>query len=238
MDKLKKDGFARYSRQIFIEEIGVVGQRKIAAARVLVIGAGGLGSPVIQYLAAAGVGTIAIADFDRVELHNLNRQIIHAEERIGQLKVDSAKQFVRAHNSTVQVAALSVQVTEANAEALIQDYDIIIDGSDNFETRYVVNDTCVALQKPLVYGSIFAFEGQVAVFNYRGSKHLRQLYPEAPPAAETATCDRYGVLGPLPGIVGSMMAMQVLKISAGLPVQTNTLTLIDALNWQFRVLDF
>ncbi|PRD46302.1 HesA/MoeB/ThiF family protein [Sphingobacterium haloxyli] len=232
------DVFNRYSRQIFIEEIGVVGQRKIGEAKVLVIGAGGLGSPVIQYLAAAGVGGLAVVDFDEVEMHNLNRQVIHLESAIGKSKVDSASDFVRNFNSHISFVPLHLKVTIENARDLIRDYDMVVDGSDNFTTRYIVNDACVALNKPLVYGSIFAFEGQVAVFNYNRSKNLRDLFPEAPNPEDVPNCDRNGVLGPLPGIVGTMMAMMVLKIIVGLPMATDQLTVIDTLNWRFMTVKF
>ena len=232
------DIFKRYSRQVFIEEIGVIGQRKIMAAKVLVVGAGGLGSPVIQYLAASGIGTLAVMDFDRLELHNLNRQVIHHEAQVGNAKVDSAADFVGRLNSTIRFIPLDEKITAGNAEMLLSGFDIVVDGSDNFTTRYIVNDACVALGTPLVYGSIFGFEGQVAVFNYQGSKHLRHIFPEAPPPEEVPNCDSNGVLGPLPGIVGSMMAMQVLKMVTGLPVNTDTLTVIDTYHSRFDHISF
>ena len=230
--------FQRYSRQIFIEEIGVSGQRKIMQAKVLVVGAGGIGSPVIQYLAASGVGTLGIVDFDRVELHNLNRQVIHHEAQVGRPKVASAAEFVGKLNSAINVQAIDQQLNPENAKSLLKDYDIVLDGSDNFTTRYIVNDTCVELQKPLVYGSIFGFEGQVAVFNYQGSKNLRDLFPEPPAPEDVPNCDRHGVLGPLPGMVGSMMAMEALKIITDLPVAINRLTLMDTFHGRFNQLDF
>lgn len=230
--------FTRYSRQIFIEEIGVAGQRKIMAAKVLVIGAGGLGSPVIQALASAGVGRIGIADFDKVELHNLNRQFIHNESSIGSLKVESAAAFVKKLNSRVCVVPIAERITADNAAEIINDYDMVVDGSDNFSTRYLVNDTCARLDKTLIYGSIQAFEGQMAVLNYKGSKQLRDLFPEAPDAGDIPDCDTQGVLGPLPGIIGSLMAMQVLKIIAGLPVDVNKLTLVDTMHWRFSTVAF
>ena len=231
------NNFTRYSRQIFIEEIGVEGQRKIRAAKVLVIGAGGLGSPVIQYLAAAGVGTLAVADFDRLEIHNLNRQVIHQEKNIGKLKVESASSFVSALNSNVNFIPINEKVTSENVQHIISPYDIVIDGSDNFTTRYLVNDACVRLGKALVYGSILSFEGQVAVFNHKGSKNLRDIFPE-PPKENVADCDSLGVLGPLPGIVGSIMAMQNLQIICDLNVMSNQLLLIDAKNWTFNKVGF
>lgn len=233
-----KDIFARYSRQIFIEEIGLEGQRKIRSSKVLVIGAGGLGSPVIQYLAAAGVGTLGVADFDEVELHNLNRQIIHNENTVGVLKVRSAEAFVNKLNHQVKFTGINQRISSSNAEEILSQYDIIVDGSDNFTTRYLINDTCVKLGKPLVYGSILGFSGQVAVFNYKGSKSLRDLFPEPPFDEDIPDCDSLGVLGALPGMVGSMMVMQVLKIITELPVQPDQLTLIDTLEWRFQAIGF
>ncbi|AZA91426.1 Probable adenylyltransferase/sulfurtransferase MoeZ [Chryseobacterium nakagawai] len=233
-----EDIFKRYSRQIFIDEIGLEGQKKIINAKVLVIGAGGLGSPVIQYLAAAGVGTLGLADFDTVELHNLNRQIIHNENEIGTLKIKSAEKFVNTLNHQVKVIGIEQKIDAVNASQILSQYDIIVDGSDNFSTRYLVNDTCVALEKTLVYGSILGFSGQVAVFNYKGSKNLRDLFPEPPFDEEMRDCDSLGVLGALPGIIGSMMALKALKIITNLPVNLNQLTLIDTLNWRFQTLDF
>ncbi|NIF07376.1 HesA/MoeB/ThiF family protein [Chryseobacterium sp. Tr-659] len=234
----KEDLFSRYSRQIFIEEIGLDGQKKIMASKVLVIGAGGLGSPIIQYLAAAGVGTLGVADFDWVELHNLNRQVIHSENRVGQSKVNSARTFVESLNHKVTCIGIEEKINERNAEELLSPYDIIVDGSDNFSTRYLVNDICVKLKKSLVYGSILGFSGQVAVFNHKGSKNLRDLFPEPPFDEDLPDCDSLGVLGALPGMIGSMMALQALKIITELPVSVNQLTLIDALDWRFQTLDF
>ncbi|WP_343560483.1 HesA/MoeB/ThiF family protein [Sphingobacterium sp.] len=230
--------FERYSRQIFIEEIGVSGQRKIMDSKVLVVGAGGLGSPVLQYLAAAGIGKLAVADFDRVELHNLNRQVIHSERQLSNNKVSSAADFIQQHNSTIDFRPIPVKIEADNAAEILQPYDIIVDCCDNFKTRYLLNETCLKLDKPLVYGSIYGFEGQLAVFNYRGSKHLLDLFPTAPPPEQVPNCDKNGVLGPLAGIIGSMMAMQVLKLAAGLPVDCNQLTLVDTLHWRFTKLSF
>lgn len=230
--------FARYSRQIFIEEVGIEGQRKIMNAKVLVVGAGGLGSPVISYLAAAGVGQLAIADFDQVELHNLNRQTIHKERSVGKLKTNSAEEFVKDMNSTIKLEKIAEKITKENVVEILQPYDIIIDGSDNFTTRYLINDTCVDQQKTLIYGSIFAFEGQVALFNYKGSKDLRAIFSDAPAPDEIPNCDKNGVLGPLPGIIGSMMAMLTLKVICDLPVETNQLTIIDTWNWKFTNISF
>ncbi|WP_433903204.1 HesA/MoeB/ThiF family protein [Sphingobacterium puteale] len=230
--------FERYSRQIFIEEIGVSGQRKIMNAKVLIVGAGGLGSPVLQYLAAAGIGVLALADFDRVELHNLNRQVIHGEKQLHKTKTSSAVDFMQRHNSTIDFRPLQVKIDVDNAAEILRPYDIIVDCCDNFKTRYLLNETCLKLNKPLVYGSIHGFEGQLAVFNYQGSKHLLDLFPSVPPPEQVPNCDKNGVLGPLPGIIGSMMAMQVLKMAAGLPVDANQLTLVDTLHWRFSKLSF
>lgn len=233
-----EDIFARYSRQIFIEEIGLEGQRKIMNAKVLVIGAGGLGSPVIQYLVAAGVGTLGVVDFDEVELHNLNRQIIHNELSVGKSKVKSAEEFVEKLNHQVKFMGFEQKIDESNAGEVISQFDIIIDGSDNFKTRYLVNDICVKLEKPLVYGSILGFSGQVAIFNCNGSKNLRDLFPEPPFDENLPDCDSLGVLGTLPGIVGSMMADFTLKLITDLPLPLNQITLIDTLNWRFQTIDF
>ncbi|WP_261510255.1 HesA/MoeB/ThiF family protein [Chryseobacterium paludis] len=230
--------FSRYSRQIFINEIGVAGQRKIINAKVLVVGAGGLGSPVIQYLAAAGVGTLGIADFDVVELHNLNRQIIYSENSVGTSKVKSAVEFVESLNHHVNVIPIEEKIDQSNIEKIISEYDLVVDGSDNFATRYLINDTCVTLEKSLVYGSILGFSGQVAIFNYKESKNLRDLFPEPPFDEDLNDCDSLGVLGSLPGIVGSMMAHLTLKIITDLPLNLNQLTLIDTLEWRFQTINF
>ncbi|GAE66644.1 HesA/MoeB/ThiF family protein [Chryseobacterium indologenes] len=232
------DTFKRYSRQIFIEEIGLEGQRKILASKVLVVGAGGLGSSVIQYLAAAGVGTLAVADFDHVELHNLNRQVIHDENRVGSKKVESAGHFVRNLNHQIKFVAIDQKINEKNVREIVSQYDLVVDGSDNFSTRYLLNDTCVQLGKTLVYGSILGFTGQVAVFNCQGSKNLRDIFPESPLDEDIPDCDSLGVLGALPGIIGSMMALQALKIITDLTVNINQITLVDTMNWRFQTLDF
>lgn len=234
----KEDIFARYSRQIFIEEIGLDGQKKIMKSKVLIIGAGGLGSPVIQYLASSGVGTLAVADFDKVELHNLNRQTIHNENSVGISKVKSAKLFVKNLNHQVKFIEIEEKIQERNIKDIISKFDIIVDGSDNFKTRYLVNDTCVNLEKPLVYGSILGFSGQVAIFNYKKSKNLRDIFPEPPFDENLADCDSLGVLGALPGVIGSMMANLTLKIITNLPLQLNQMTLVDTLNWRFQTIHF
>ncbi|WP_156307748.1 HesA/MoeB/ThiF family protein [Sphingobacterium endophyticum] len=230
--------FKRYSRQIFMEEVSIEGQRKINTAKVLIIGAGGLGSPVIQYLAAAGVGKLGVVDFDDLEIHNLNRQVIHQEKFIGQPKVESARNFIDEFNSSIEFIPIHEKLVATNIQDLFEGYDLIVDCSDNFDTRYLINDFCVKLKIPLVYGSIFSFEGQVAIFNYKGSKSLRDLFPEAPKDEDIQNCDQFGVLGALPGIVGSMMAMLALKVIIELPVQSNLLTIIDCYEWKFTQIKF
>lgn len=234
MDK----AFSRYSRQIFMEEVSIEGQRKIGNSRVLVIGTGGLGSPVIQYLAAAGVGKLAAIDFDVLEIHNLNRQVIHQESFIGRPKVESAQSFVSQFNSGISFEPINQKLNKENIEAVFSGYDIIVDGSDNFETRYLVNDYCIKMGKTLVYGSIFSFEGQVAVFNYEGSKNLRDIFPSPPNPEDVQNCDQFGVLGALAGITGTMMAMLTLKVILGLNVPINQLTIIDSKNWNFNQLRY
>lgn len=227
------DKFNRYSRQIFIEEVGVEGQRALLDAKVLVIGAGGLGSVVLPYLAAAGVGKLGIVDFDKVEWHNLNRQIIHQESSIGKCKVESAFEFVKSLNSTIEVECFNLKLTEDYIAGVLEDYDVVLDCSDNFETRYLINDTCVKLDKVLVYGSIFAFEGQVAIFNYKRSKNLRNIFLEPPDPEMAPNCDVNGALGPLPGVIGSMMAMLCVEVLVGMEVPVNELMVFDLRNWNF-----
>ncbi len=233
-----KEQFTRYSRQIFLPEVGVQGMLKIKAAKVLVVGAGGLGCPVLQYLAGAGVGTIGIADHDVVELHNLHRQVLYNSNKIGCTKVESASTHLMTINPEVQLIKITEKIDATNANEAISAFDIVVDGSDNFQTRYLVNDTCVALEKPLVYGSILHFQGQVAVFNHNGGKHLRDLFPTSPHPDDVPDCGVNGVLGPLPGIIGSMMAMEVLKLIIGMPTLHNQLLLLDAGSWDFSKVSF
>lgn len=230
--------FKRYSRQIFMEEVSIEGQRKINVAKVLIIGAGGLGSPVIQYLAAAGVGKLGVVDFDDLEIHNLNRQVIHQEKFIGKPKVESARNFIAEFNTSIEFIPIHEKLDAMNIQDIFEGYNLIVDCSDNFDTRYLINDFCVKFKIPLVYGSIFSFEGQVAIFNYKGSKSLRDLFPEAPKDEDIQNCDQFGVLGALPGIVGSMMAMLALKVIIELPVQSNLLTIIDCYEWKFTQIKF
>ena len=206
----------RYSRQVILPEIGLTGQERLKNAKVLMIGAGGLGCPVLQYLVAAGVGEIGIVDDDVVDISNLHRQILYGLNDVGGLKAVIAKEKLELLNPHTFITAYPVRFTSANAEAICGTYDLMIDGSDNFDTRYLVNDTCVALNKPLVFGSIFKFEGHVSVFNYQDGPDYRDVFPEAPPADEVPNCAEIGVLGVLPGIIGTYMANEAIKIICGI----------------------
>ena len=230
--------FLRYNRQTMLPEIGDEGQEKLKKARVLVIGAGGLGCPILQYIATAGVGYIGIMDFDTIEIHNLHRQILYTEDKIGQQKAIVAKDVVSKLNPLIEVAAITEKLTLENASEVINQYDIIVDGSDNFTTRYLVNDTCVQLNKPLVYGSILRFEGQIAVFNHNESKNLRDLFPEMPDPKDVPNCNLNGVLGTLPGIIGNMMAHETLKLILELPTLKNEIIIFNTLKWNFTKLNF
>jgi molybdopterin/thiamine biosynthesis adenylyltransferase len=230
--------FLRYNRQTILPEIGDEGQEKLKKARVLVIGAGGLGCPILQYISTAGVGFIGIMDFDTIEIHNLHRQILYTENEIGKLKALVAKEVLSKLNPLIEVIAIPEKLTLENASAIMQQYDIVVDGSDNFATRYLVNDICVELGKPLIYGSILKFEGQIAVFNHNGSKNLRDLFPEMPDPKDAPNCNLNGVLGTLPGIIGTMMAHETLKVILDLPTLKNELVLFNTLNWGFIKLTF
>ncbi len=230
--------FLRYNRQMMLPEIGNSGQDKLKKAKVLVIGAGGLGCPVLQYIATAGVGTIGIVDFDKVELHNLHRQILYTENQVGKAKATTAKSILEKLNPLITVIAFEEKLTAENAEQILRNFDVIVDGCDNFETRYLVNDTCVALGKSLVYGSILKFEGQMAVFNHRGNKNLRDLFPEPPNPKDVPNCNMNGVMGTLPGIIGTMMAHETLKLIMDLPILENELVLFNTLDWSFTKLKF
>ena len=206
------DELGRYSRQLMMDEVGIDGQTKLKYAKVLVIGAGGLGCPVLQYLSAAGVGTLGIIDFDKVEIHNLHRQILYTANDVGQPKAPTAAEKIQASNPNVTCIVYNELLQESNAPAILSQFDIIVDGSDNFSTRYLVNDVCVQLNKPLVYGSILKFQGQLAVFNYQGSKNLRDLYPEPPNAEDVPNCSENGVMGYVPGIIGLYMANAAIQV--------------------------
>ncbi len=227
----------RYSRHLLLPEVGMAGQRKLKSARVLTIGAGGLGSPLSLYLAAAGVGTIGIVDFDVVDLTNLQRQIVHGTSTLGRPKLESAAARLQDVNPNVNVERHEIRLTAANALEIIQEYDIVVDGSDNFPTRYLVNDACVLLGKPNVYGSIFRFEGQASVFYAAEGPCYRCLYSEPPPPGLVPSCAEGGVLGVLPGIIGSIQALETIKwiIGAGDSL-VGRLLLFDALKLRFREL--
>ena len=224
----------RYSRHIIMPQIGGKGQRKLLDAKVLLIGAGGLGSPTALYLAAAGVGTLGIVDFDEVDLTNLQRQILHRTQDIGRPKVESASDTIASINPDIRVVQHRIQLTSENAMEVLEPYDIVVDGSDNFATRYLVNDACVMLGKPCVHGSIFLFEGQAATF-IPGKGCYRCLYPTPPPPGMVPSCAEAGVLGVLPGIIGCIQAIETIKIILGLgETLTGRLLLFDALSMETR----
>jgi sulfur-carrier protein adenylyltransferase/sulfurtransferase len=227
----------RYSRHLLLPEVGVSGQRKLKAARVLTIGAGGLGSPLSLYLAAAGVGTIGIVDFDVVDLTNLQRQIVHGTSTLGRPKLASAEERLTDLNPNVRIERHETRLTSENALEILGEYDIIVDGTDNFPTRYLVNDACVLLGKPNVYGSIFRFEGQASLFYAEQGPCYRCLYSEPPPPGLVPSCAEGGVLGVLPGIIGSIQALETIKwiIGAGDSL-VGRLVLFDALKLRFREL--
>lgn len=236
--RLSPAELARYSRHILLPEIGVAGQEKLARSRVLVIGAGGLGSPVALYLAGAGVGTIGIAEFDLVEEHNLQRQILHDTASVGQPKSKSARERLAALNPHVQVILHETGIDPSNAEEVFGSYDVIVDGTDNFPTRYLNNDAAFFAKKPLIYGSIFQFEGQVSVFDPAGGAPCyRCLFPEPPPPGSVPNCGEAGVLGALCGVIGSLQAMETIKVLLGIgePLR-GRLVVFDALAHEFRTL--
>jgi len=206
----------RYSRQIILPEIGLSGQEKLTNAKVLMIGAGGLGCPVLQYLTAAGVGTIGIVDDDVIDISNLHRQILYTTADVGKPKACIAKQKLELLNPHISITVYKERFTTSNAQNICNGYDLVIDGSDNFKTRYLVNDTCVALNKVLVFGSIFKFEGHVSVFNYQDGPNYRDMFPETPSSNEVPNCAEIGVLGILPGIIGMYMANEAIKIICGI----------------------
>ena len=206
----------RYNRQMILPEIGLPGQEKLKAAKILMIGAGGLGCPALLYLAAAGVGTIGIIDDDKVDISNLHRQILYSSNDIGKPKAILAKEKLELLNSHIVINAYDERFTTINGTDILDKYDLIIDGSDNFETRYLINDLCILLNKTLVYGSIFKFEGYVSVFNYLGGPSYRDVFPESPDPSEVPNCSEIGVVGVLPGIIGSYMANEAIKIICGI----------------------
>ena len=236
--ELNNDEIRRYSRHLILPEVGLSGQKKICSTSVLCIGAGGLGSPIAMYLAAAGIGKIGILDFDSVDYSNLQRQIIHATADVGRPKTQSARETINAINPNVEVVLHNARITSENALDLIRPYDIVVDGTDNFPTRYLTNDACVLLKKANVYGSIFRFEGQASVFApHMGGPCYRCLYPEPPPPGMVPSCAEGGVLGVLPGIVGTIQATEILKLALGKGSSLiGRLLLFNALDMKFREL--
>jgi adenylyltransferase/sulfurtransferase len=237
LPELTTDDLSRYSRHLILPEVGMEGQRRLKAARVLCVGTGGLGSPLAFYLAAAGIGTLGLVDFDVVDASNLQRQIIHSTKDIGRKKLDSAEEKLTALNPAIKIVKHDTMLSSANALEIMKDYDIVADGTDNFPTRYLVNDACVLLGKPNVYGSIFRFEGQASVFATEAGPCYRCLYPEPPPPGLVPSCAEGGVLGILPGLVGVIQATEVIKLILGKGESLiGRLLLVDALNMRFREL--
>ena len=236
--ELNSDELRRYSRHLSLPEVGLEGQKKIRAASVLCIGAGGLGSPVAMYLAAAGIGKLGIVDYDVVDLSNLQRQILHGSLDVGRPKTQSAAEALRRLNPHVQVVLHETRLTSENALEIMRPYDIVVDGTDNFPTRYLANDACVLLRKPNVYGSIFRFEGQASLFApHLGGPCYRCLYPEPPPPGTVPSCAEGGVLGVLPGVIGVIQATETLKLILGKGTSLlNRLLLFNALDMEFREL--
>ncbi|PZU99496.1 MAG: molybdenum cofactor biosynthesis protein MoeB [Leptolyngbya sp.] len=235
--QLTKEEYERYSRHIILPEVGLDGQKKLKAASVLCVGTGGLGSPLLLYLAAAGIGRIGIVDFDIVDQSNLHRQVIHSESWVGKPKIESAKSRILEINPHCQVDLYETRLSAENALGIFEPYDVVVDGTDNFPTRYLVNDACVLLGKPNVYGSIFRFEGQATVFNYQDGPNYRDLYPEPPPPGLVPSCAEGGVLGVLPGIIGVIQANETIKVILGTGnTLSGRLLLYNALEMTFREL--
>ena len=235
---LSKEEFKRYQKQVMVDDIGINGQIKIKQSKVAVIGAGGLGCPVLQYLTSVGVGTIGVIDFDTVEVSNLHRQTLYTTEDLGKAKVEIAIQKLSVQNPFINLISHPVLLNEENAEAILSQYDIIVDGCDNFLTRYVVNDICVKLSKPLVYGSILNYEGQLAVFNFKGSKNLRNLFPEPPNNEDVPNCSENGVLGTGPGIIGTMMAQETINVIMDKPSLVNMLGIYSTDSFKLKRLSY
>ncbi|KEF41934.1 MAG: molybdenum cofactor biosynthesis protein MoeB [Cyanobium sp. CACIAM 14] len=235
--QLSPDEVARFSRHLILPEIGMEGQKRLKAASVLCVGTGGLGSPLLLYLAAAGVGRLGIVDFDVVDHSNLQRQVIHGSSWVGKPKIESARARILEINPHCQVDLFETALTSENALEIIAGYDIVCDGTDNFPTRYLVNDACVLLGKPNVYGSIFRFEGQATVFNHEGGPNYRDLFPEPPPPGMVPSCAEGGVVGVLPGIIGLIQATEAVKLITGIGTSlSGRLLLFDALKMSFREL--
>ena len=237
LPRLSPQEVLRYSRHLLLPNVELAGQRRIKAARVLVVGAGGLGSPVALYLAAAGVGTLGLVDFDVVDVTNLHRQLLHGTKDVGRSKLDSALDRIRDTNPHVHVEPYETRLTSANALQILRDYDLVVDGTDNFATRYLTNDACVLLGKPNVYGSIFRFEGQASVFATADGPCYRCLIPEPPPPGMVPSCAEGGVLGVLPGMIGTIQAAEALKLILGVgDTLAGRLLLVNALTMDFRTM--
>jgi molybdopterin/thiamine biosynthesis adenylyltransferase/rhodanese-related sulfurtransferase/molybdopterin converting factor small subunit len=234
---LTRDEVERYSRHLIIPEVGMAGQERLKQARVVCVGAGGLGSPASLYLAAAGVGTLGLVDFDVVDASNLQRQVIYSTRDVGRRKLEAAAERLTALNPGVRVIAHETSLTSANALDILRDYDVVVDGADNFPTRYLVNDACVLLGKPNAYGSIFRFDGQASVFATKGGPCYRCLYPEPPPPGLVPSCAEGGVLGVLPGLIGTIQATEAIKLILGVGrTLAGRLLLLDALSMEFRTM--
>ena len=236
--ELSNEEIRRYSRHLILPEVGLAGQKRIKATSVLCIGAGGLGSPIAMYLAAAGIGRLGLVDFDTVDFSNLQRQIIHGTEDVGRHKGESARDTLKSINPGVEIVLHSVRLSAENAMDIIRQYDIVVDGTDNFPTRYLTNDACVLLKKPNIYGSIFRFEGQASVFApHLGGPCYRCLYPEPPPPGMVPSCAEGGVLGVLPGIIGCIQSTEILKLALGKGTSlVGRLVLFNALDMKFKEL--
>src|SRR5688572_15124489 len=235
LPELSADEILRYSRHLILPDVALHGQRRLKAARVLIIGAGGLGSPVALYLAAAGVGTLGLVDFDVVDVTNLQRQIVHGTKDVGRAKLASARDRIEDVNPHVRVETFETRLTSSNALKILRDFDVVIDGTDNFPTRYLTNDACVLLGKPNVYGSIFRFEGQASVFATADGPCYRCLFREPPPPGLVPSCAEGGVLGVLPGLIGTIQATEAIKLILGIGESlVGRLLLVDALALRFR----
>ena len=239
MSELTRKEIEHYQRHLSLPQFGEEAQLKLKAAKVLVIGAGGLGCPVLQYLAAAGVGTLGVMDFDNVDVSNLQRQILFTEEDVGQPKAEVAAKRLRAMNSCIEVRAIPERLTAENALGLFSAYDLIVDGSDNFTTRYLVNDACVMANKPLIYGAIYTFQGQVSVFNFQGGPTYRCLFPDPPDPKDAPNCSEIGVIGVLPGLIGTLQASEAVKVLTGVgePL-SGVLLLLDVLTMKQQTVRF
>lgn len=238
-ENLSQEEINMYSRHLILPEVGLQGQLKLLNSKVLIVGTGALGSPAILYLAAAGVGTIGIVDFDTVEFSNLQRQIIHTTNDVGNLKISSAKSSIEAINKNINVITYNEKLTSQNAIEIIKNFDVVVDGTDNFPARYLINDSCVFLNKPFVYGAIFRFEGQVTVFNFENGPCYRCIFPNPPKANTVPSCSEAGVFGVLPGIIGTIQATETIKIllNKGEVLKARLLTL-NALKMEFKELKF